>query len=160
MSKTIKYNGEELNVAINSYHSDPMAMAISLSTQTGEPYATLTKNFGNYVGDKPTGAFIQPNAAFIDVNNIPDAEKILEQMGAKPYKRFGDAVHVESGYCRYPLYEFPPEKLQEFDETGWKKHQLSYRKHIVNEQEKLNREMFVNRLYTTLGYENDIEKDD
>ncbi len=132
---------EHLTFKIGSYSREPMVMAISMYDE-GERCGEITKNFGNYMGDPFTGAFVRKNCAFIDANNYPDIEEYVESLGAKPYKRFGCPVSITSGFCTYPLYEFPEEVLKLLDEEGYKKYSQGYDKALPKEQSKLNKRSF------------------
>ena len=58
------------------------------------PYATITKSFGEFIGIK--------NAAYVDLNNCPFAEKFLELRLAQE-----TLLSKESGYCRPPNGQRP-----------------------------------------------------
>ncbi len=68
--------------------------------QNAEPYGVLTKSFGEFIGQK--------NCAYIDTNNNPFAEQLLEAGIAEqtPFDK-------QSGFCRYPLWHFKESFLQE-----------------------------------------------
>lgn len=65
-----------------------------------EPYACLTTSFGEFIGIK--------DSAYIDTNNCPFAEQLLEQGIAEP-----TGLSKTSGFCQYPLWIFKKEFLQE-----------------------------------------------
>ncbi len=65
-----------------------------------EPYGVLTKSFGEFIGQK--------NCAYIDLNNNPFAEQLLEA-GVAVQTSF----YKDSGFCRYPLWQFKESFLQE-----------------------------------------------
>ena len=68
-----------------------------------EPFATLTKSFGEFIGQK--------YCAYVDTNNCPFANQLLEQ---------GIAVDTgftkQSGFCSYPLWRFDEEFLKGVNE--------------------------------------------
>ena len=64
-----------------------------------EPFAGLTVN----LADHPA----EGNSAYVDVNNFPEAEKLITDYGlGEPTGRYGF-----SGFCRYPEYRFHPEAI-------------------------------------------------
>lgn len=74
--------------------------AIQIYTEDGEPYATLTKSFGEFIAVK--------NCAYIDTNNCPYSKKLLELGVAKD-----TGITKASGFCRYPLWEFDEDFLKD-----------------------------------------------
>jgi len=82
------------NIGINLYCENENGL---------EPFATLTKNFGEFIGQK--------FCAYVDTNNCPFAEQLLEQ---------GIAVDTgltkKSGFCTYPLWRFNEDFLKGIDE--------------------------------------------
>lgn len=68
-------------------------LCIRLMCKTGEPFGTLTKNLDFKLAE---------NEAYVDTNNIPDAERFIKDnnLGVK-LKKIG-----RSGFCEYPLYQF------------------------------------------------------
>lgn len=137
--KYYNYNDTEVYFKISSYQSDPMVMAIQSYTKDDhEPYSTLSVNLGSYVGnDLYSGSFIRNNCTFIDTNNNPGAEEFLESIGAKPYVKFGQPVTARSGFCEYPLYEFPESLLRDMDKEGSRQHFDDYAEELPNAQQKL-----------------------
>lgn len=73
-----------------------------------EPYACLTTCFGEFIGIK--------DSAYIDTNNCPFAEQLLEQGIAEP-----TGLSKTSGFCQYPLWVFKEEFLQQ---VGGEKYQI------------------------------------
>ena len=67
-----------------------------------EPYARLTVNF--------PGEKLADNEAFVDTNNVPNAEEFIEENG------LGVCIPgvKMSGFCVYPKYRFDMEKLAQF----------------------------------------------
>ena len=89
-------------------------LAIRLTdADTLEPFSMLTKSFGEFIGIK--------NAAYIDTNNCPYANQLLEKgiATATPIKK-------ASGRCEYPLWIFNKEFLLEHGEENYKKYSDSY----------------------------------
>lgn len=70
-----------------------------------EPFADLTVNLC-----EP----LPPYHAYIDTNNLPDAEQLIKLAGiGEP-----TGTYQTSGFCSYPLYSFNKEKLQEYCPDG------------------------------------------
>ncbi len=67
-----------------------------------EPFATITKNFGEFIGQK--------NCAYIDTNNCPFADQLIEQGFA-----VDTGLTKQSGYCTYPLWKFNEDFLRSID---------------------------------------------
>ncbi len=82
--------------------------AIKLCTEDGEPYAYLTTSFGEFIGMK--------NCAYIDTNNCPFAAELLNEDFA-----MNTGFTKESGFCKYPLWEFSEEYLKDI---GGEKYEL------------------------------------
>lgn len=77
-------------------------LAVSLTTEEGEPFAVITVNItaSDFKADDHT--------AFLDVNNCPWAEEFLRKTGlGKPTGILG-----HSGYCTYPLYTFDTTRMK------------------------------------------------
>lgn len=70
-----------------------------------EPYATLTKNFGEFIGAK--------NCAYIDTNNNSFTAQLLDMGICKD-----TGFTKNSGFCTYPLWEFSVDFLREIDVHG------------------------------------------
>ena len=68
-------------------------LAIQLICTNGEPFGNLTVNLGE---------MLPPNMAYVDVNNMPDAERFIKEYN------LGEPIGTtrRSGYCTYPLYKF------------------------------------------------------
>jgi len=71
--------------------------------ETGEDFATLTVNLGEFIGIY--------GAAHIDTNNLPGVDEWLEDNGIA--KMTG--LSKQSGYCTYPLAVFDKEFLDSID---------------------------------------------
>lgn len=68
-------------------------LAISLLTEEGEPFGMLTKNLKKKLPE---------NMAYLDVNNMPDAEKFVTENNLGRFT----GMYSNSGFIVYPLYEF------------------------------------------------------
>lgn len=94
-------------------YSSNNTLAVQL-IHTKEPWsvhATITVNLdGNPFGmdSRQDGRF-----AYVDTNNCPWAEQFLEEN--KIARRTG--IFAPSGYCVYPLYEFNPDAIYEYEES-------------------------------------------
>ena len=139
MANYYDMNGCKVRFSIADYASDPMVMAITATAEDDEFDLVLSVNIGSSIGN---GTLIPRNCAFIDTNNNPTAENFLRSIGAKQYERFGEPVYGYSGFCRYPLYEFPDGLLREMDADGYEKHCKSYGGAFLMAQRRMNAEMF------------------
>ena len=84
----------------NTYvHNDGIELEI-WNLEDG-PIATLTR----YIT-----ATSSENAAYVDTNNCPWAEKFIKELGIG--KATGN--YTRSGFCTYPEYEFDMDKLREY----------------------------------------------
>lgn len=81
---------------------------------TGEEFGTVTVNLGDYLSVK--------NGAYLDVNNLPGIEKILEGVGIA--KDTGLMRH--SGFVSYPLYIFSEDFLKEVDPEVYEKYSQEF----------------------------------
>ena len=91
-------------------------MSVQLITDSGEPYCVPTVNLGNSIGND---SYMQPFAAFMDVNNCPDVIRKFEDIGLiEPYVRAGEQVTASQGFVEYPLYSFSRSMLEHFDKDG------------------------------------------
>ena len=81
---------EQLNIGINLYTEDENGL---------KAFAELTKHFNEFIGQK--------NCAYVDTNNCPYADQLLER---------GIAVDTgltkQSGHCSYPLWLFNEDFLK------------------------------------------------
>ena len=82
-----------------------------------EPFGIISKSFGEYIGIK--------NAVYIDTNNCPYAEELLEK---------GLAVKTSftksSGFCKYPLWVISSEFLETYGGDNYKKYSDEYDKYM------------------------------
>ncbi len=99
------YMGEEMTIpGINLVHK----------TKDGdEPFATLTKSFGEFIGIK--------NSAYIDTNNCPFADEILKAGLATD-----TGFTKQSGFCTYPLWLFDEEFLKEIGGEQYEEYSQEY----------------------------------
>jgi hypothetical protein len=97
----LAFYGEVRNLA-----GEPrLDLAIILKeAQTGEALATITVNFGDFIGIR--------NAAYIDTNNHPDIDRWLVDNGIAEATRFSR----QSGYCIYPMVVFDEGLLKSIDD--------------------------------------------
>lgn len=70
-----------------------------------EPYGNVTVNLGRK---------IPPYCAFVDTNNMPEAEDFLINNRLASFT----GLVQESGYCTYPLYQFDAERLRQLCPGG------------------------------------------
>lgn len=137
----LKYNNQEFDVSVKSYMNAPLAMCVQLNDhETKEPYATLTVCLGNYQSEY---SFVQHGCSFIDVNNLPFAQDLLEKTGlAEPYTKFGSVVEMQSGWVSYPVYQFNQDMLKELDPKGFEQYTKDWWKECQKEQTKIEDELF------------------
>lgn len=79
------------------------------SNGTKTPYTMLTTSFGEFISMK--------NAAYIDTNNCPFAEQLLDQGIAQ-----ATGLTKSSGYCQYPLWIFNEDFLKEHGGETYQKY--------------------------------------
>lgn len=83
------------------------------------PFGPISKNFGEYIGIK--------NAVYIDTNNCPYVEELLEK---------GIAVETgftkSSGFCLYPLWVFNSEFLEAYGGDKYKKYSKEYDEYMAS----------------------------
>ena len=94
--------GEVFRVkAVKTSYLDSGSLAVFLITDEGEDFATLTVNLSS---KKAYG-----NLAFVDTNNCDWAIDWLEKTEiARPISYW-----EQSGFCKYPLYEFNIDMLED-----------------------------------------------
>ena len=90
---------------LNIYDVEPVyasyqnngSLAIQLiDTEDGCPFGTLTVNLEGYE------SLVDGEYAFVDTNNIPNAEEFIIENGLGA----PTGIYGHSGYCEYPLYRF------------------------------------------------------
>ncbi len=92
--------------------ADAYGICVQLFCQDDEnwvPFATVTKSFGEFIGVK--------NAAYIDINNCPFTEQLIE-LGLAEKTGFDK----QSGFCTYPLYVFDESFLKNAGKDNYKKY--------------------------------------
>lgn len=82
----------EVEVMKTKYINGNLAVLL-IDSKDGQPYGNLTINLGDKLDD---------NEAYVDVNNMPDAERFIID------NRLGERTNMikPSGFCVYPLYKF------------------------------------------------------
>lgn len=90
-----------------------------INPQSGmlEPFALITKSFGDYIGMK--------NCAYIDTNNCPFVEQLLEYGFAR-----NTGFTKRSGFCEYPLWEFKEEFLKEHGAENYTLYRNEYDRYM------------------------------
>lgn len=144
--KSISVDGQDLYLKISNYGKGKLAMCLDLETADGEPYATISKCFGNFYRDE---TFVPNCSTFIDTNNCPQSllNPVFDALGARPRTVFGEPYMIQSGFCEYPIYDFNPEKLKEYDAQGFAEYQNEYAKNFSIEQRNLNIALFGSDIY-------------
>lgn len=103
------YTNGKMKLKLGTYMTNPSCMAISLLMAEGgdypdEPYGNVTVNLAD------DNELLPKYHAYVDVNNMPEAEDILK--GAGIVKSTEDMRL--SGFVAYPLYEFDKDVLAEY----------------------------------------------
>ena len=95
----------------------------SLNSQNlWEPFATISKSFGEYIGIK--------NAVYIDTNNCPYAEELLEKgLGVKT------SFTKSSGFCIYPLWIINSKFLEAHGGKKYREYSEEYDKYMASFEE-------------------------
>ena len=75
-------------------------LAIIAFEDDGEEYGVLTVNIN----------ILMPGFATLDTNNFHNAEEVAKSLGAVPTGQY-----LNSGFCRYPLYDFNSVELEELE---------------------------------------------
>ena len=89
------------------------------------PYTMLTTSFGEFISIK--------NAAYIDTNNCPFAEQLLEQGIAEP-----TGLTKSSGFCQYPLWIFNEDFLKEHGGESYQKYSDEFDSYINQGDEDID----------------------
>ena len=87
-----------------------------------EPFGTISKSFGEYIGMK--------NAVYIDTNNCPYAEELLKYNIA-----IKTSLTKSSGFCQYPLWILNQDFLDEYGGENYKKYSEEYDKYMASFEE-------------------------
>lgn len=106
MLKYMKYTGCSVKPILSHYASNDR-LAVALIDSNSCTYAVITKNLVD-------AEVFNEYCAFVDTNNLPKIEAFLEEYElAVPTHRW-----AESGYCRYPEYNFKKliDKLEKDDQ--------------------------------------------
>ena len=103
-----------------------------------EQYAFLTVSFGEHISIK--------NSAYIDTNNCPFAEQLLEQGIAEP-----TGFYKTSGYCRYPLWVFKEEFLQTVGGENYQEYAKIYDQYMNPSDDKEQKEPPIGRVSFASG---------
>lgn len=94
-------------------------LAVTLYLENGETgqydilSGLITKNFCEFIGYK--------NTAYIDLNNSPFATELLQRGFAED-----TGFYKDSGFCKYPLWEFKEEFLKQIGEEKYKQYSDEY----------------------------------
>ena len=137
---TINYDGCDLTLRVANYDCDPVCLCILLDDEEEGPYGTVTVNLG---WDSGNNTIMPKYCSFGDSNNSEDLIQVLTEKGImKPYKRFGQPVTQQSGYCEYNLYEFDAEKLREYDPEGCAAYEAAYDEEFKKLQAQMNMDFF------------------
>ena len=135
MGKTIQmFDGVDVTLEVSHYVSDPMVMAITTyDAFDGTPYAVLTANLGNDIGN---GSFMQYGASFANSGyGVDMVDEIVNAGLGKPYTRFGEPVVGYSGYNEYTLIEFDMDKLAELDPKGVAEYRDAWARGLADAQQ-------------------------
>lgn len=86
--------GETYDVTMKKdRYSNNGNLAIKLTCEDGEPFATLTVNLNTKLDE---------DLAYVDTNNVPNAEQFIKENDLGEFT----GVYGFSGFCQYPLYRF------------------------------------------------------
>ncbi len=85
-----------------------------------EPYAVLTASFGEFIGIK--------DCAFIDTNNCPFADQLLESGMA-----MDTGLTKTSGFCTYPLWFFDKDFLKEIGGESYAQYEQRYEDYMAGD---------------------------
>ncbi len=107
--------------SVDDYMGNEMTIpGIELSEETEdglEPYAIITKSFGEFIAIK--------DSAYIDLNNCPYATKLLE-LGYATETQYSK----QSGFCEYPLWLFDEKFLKEIGGEQYEQYSQEYEKYM------------------------------
>ncbi len=89
-------------------------ISLTEKTENGEePFAVLTKSFGEFIGAK--------DCAYIDTNNCPFADEFLKRGIAQD-----TGFAKQSGFCTYPLWKFDENFLHQIGGEKYEKYSEAY----------------------------------
>lgn len=112
-------NEEQHNIGLQLYVEDEYGL---------EPYATLTVNFGEFIGAK--------DCAYIDTNNCSFAYQLLAQGIARD-----TGLTKHSGFCTYPLWKFDADFLKEVNSSLYERYSSEYNRAMDLEDDKSSPEV-------------------
>ncbi len=98
---------------------------ISLIEENGngeEPFAALTKSFGEFIGAK--------DCAYIDTNNCPFADEFLKLGIARD-----TGLTKQSGFCTYPLWKFDEIFLKQIGGAEYEQYSEDFDKYMLGNSE-------------------------
>lgn len=90
---------KKIKVYKGKYNNSRLAIQLG---ESYDPYAILTVNL-------TSSPISGPDCAYVDTNNLPEAEKFIKARGlGEP-----TGMMAASGFCTYPEYKFNLDKLEE-----------------------------------------------
>ncbi len=110
-AKFFRYEVKDL---YGNTRSIPGIQLVTDSEYGEEPYATLTKSFGEFIGMK--------DCAYIDLNNCPFATELIN-IGVACDTGFSK----QSGFCTYPLWYFTEDFLKEIGGAEYRQYCRDYK---------------------------------
>ena len=106
----------------------PGLAIMMVDTTTSEGVVVVTKSFGEMIGMK--------DCAYIDINNCPFATRFLDEGYAED-----TGLYKNSGFCKYPLWHFKEDFLNEIGGNDYKKYSEAMKKYFdinIDEGEDLS----------------------
>lgn len=100
--ETFRFHGAEDCYFEPRRYSAGGGLALLIQSFLKGPMAMITVNL--------EGGFGDGTHAFLDTNNVPDAQFLVERLGIGE----DTGIRQRSGYCKYPLYFFDPGKLEKY----------------------------------------------
>ncbi len=133
------YYGEEITInpkfirySVTDFMGRKMTIpGISLTVDTSEgeePFAVLTKSFGEFIGMK--------DSAYIDTNNCAFADTFVDLGIAQP-----TGLTKESGFCSYPLWKFDEEFLKQIGGEEYEQYSKAFDEYMGESYEEEEPEM-------------------
>lgn len=116
--KLFAFMGHEFSIKVAKYQNNGHLAIDLYEYEKGytKPYARLTVNLSD---DELFDFFSEEDkkfAAFVDTNNVPDAENFIKLYHLGRFTGF----YGPSGWMSYPMYIFDKELLSEYDPDGMK----------------------------------------
>ncbi len=105
--KEVEFDGQKMHLkgyfydVADMFGESKRLICLELKTKDGEDYVTLTKSFGEFVG--------QYGALFLDINNIPGVEDFVKNEKIA----FPIGATKTSGFVTYPAYRLSPYLMEE-----------------------------------------------